>query len=188
METEVWKDIPWYEWLYTVSNTGSVKSLRYRKKHIEWIINWGIDWPWYRFVFLSKNSISKRYHIHRLVALAFINNVYNKPCINHIDWIKINNDISNLEWCTYSENHKHAHDNWLMDNNSFKKNHPHKWKFWADHNKSVSVWQYAKDWILIRIWWGMSEAERWTHIDQASISRVCRWEKITAGWFIWKYS
>ncbi len=78
----------------------------------------------YNTVNLWKNNKPICYAIHRLVALAFIPNPENKPCVNHIDYNKMNNNVDNLEWCTYSENLRHAIDNNLItyykgENSSF---------------------------------------------------------------------
>lgn len=70
----------------------------------------------YELVHLRKNNKRKASTIHRLVALAFIPNPENKPCVNHINGIKIDNRIENLEWVTLSENMKHAVKNGLLDN------------------------------------------------------------------------
>lgn len=69
----------------------------------------------YQFVCLRKNGNSKKFSVHRLVAEAFIPNPQNLPCVNHIDGNKQNNSVENLEWCTYSENLKHAIDIGLVE-------------------------------------------------------------------------
>lgn len=62
------------------------------------------------------NRKQKICKIHRLVAEAFIPNPDNKPCVNHIDGNKLNNKVSNLEWCTVQENTVHAYRNKLERN------------------------------------------------------------------------
>lgn len=75
----------------------------------------------YLQVTLSVNKSPIRIKIHRLVALLFVPNPNNYPIINHIDGNKLNNHFSNLEWCTYEHNNKHARDNLL--NNISLNNH-----------------------------------------------------------------
>lgn len=62
----------------------------------------------YKLVCLTVNKVRKNKYIHRLMAEHFIDNPDNKPLVNHIDGNKSNNTISNLEWCTLSENMQHA--------------------------------------------------------------------------------
>jgi hypothetical protein len=62
----------------------------------------------YKTVILQENGYRKDFTVHRLVALAFIPNPDNRPCVNHIDGDKSNNCVSNLEWVTEKENAYHA--------------------------------------------------------------------------------
>jgi hypothetical protein len=109
---ELFRDIKGYEGLYQISNLGNVKSFKP-------VSNGRILRPVYRkgyaTITLRKNGVSKVCSIHRLLAEAFIDNPDNKPCVNHIDGNKANNDLSNLEWCTHLENMRHAFNTGLVE-------------------------------------------------------------------------
>ena len=115
LDGEIWKNIKGYEKIYMISNFGRVKSLfrtAYHPKSGNIILKGNIlsintAGP-YKSVELSKNSIPSQNLIHRLVAIHFIPNPKNKSQVNHINGIKKDNDISNLEWVTPSENSIHA--------------------------------------------------------------------------------
>lgn len=102
---ESWKDIEGYEGLYQVSNKGNVKSLVDNNGvSIEKILKPFIGSNGYLQVILYKNKTSKIYAVHRLVANAFLPNPTNLPCVNHKDENVENNNVENLEWCTYKDN------------------------------------------------------------------------------------
>ena len=139
MENEVWEDIPYYEDKYQISNFGRVKSLERKYKKFdskmnkeylytqkERILKPRIDKKGYVHYALNKNGIAKEYKAHRLVALVFIPNPYNKKQINHKDLNKQNNCVDNLEWCTNGENQKHSYKNNPSRKNFFRDNNPRK--------------------------------------------------------------
>ena len=104
---EIWKDIKGYEGRYQISNFGRVKSLIYSKEKIMNIYNFrrdGEKGKGYWRVRLIKNSSYKYFFVHRLVAEAFIPNPNNYATVNHINGIKTDNRIDNLEWCSLKEN------------------------------------------------------------------------------------
>lgn len=181
---EIWKDIPWYEWLYQVSNLWNVKSLErykqnYSKKQLvkEKIKNIFDNWKWYKIVSLYKNNKSELLYIHRLVISAFLQNSENKKQVNHKDWDKSNNKLENLEWCSCQENQKHKIKVlWYK--------HPK----WWNSKLSVPINQYSLNWDFIKTWPWIREAERWLWYHKATnIYRVCKWEYKQCLWFIWKY-
>lgn len=116
-QNEVWKDIPHYEGLYQVSNLGRVKALpRERVNHTggKWIqpeqlMSISIDDDGYQKLSLTTiNHKRKTERVHRLVALAFIDNPEGKPEVNHINCIRSDNRVENLEWVTHEENNQYV--------------------------------------------------------------------------------
>ena len=127
---EIWKDIPSYEGYYQVSTLGNFRSL---PRQIKYKNNGTRNYPSkslktettkdnYQRIVLMKNGVKNRYMCHRLIAITFIPNLENKPFINHIDGNKSNNVVTNLEWCTASENMTHADITGLR--NMFEHHHP----------------------------------------------------------------
>lgn len=125
-----WMIISDYEGYYQISATGAIRSLDRTVKRgrgglvvikaKDMIIQ--VDENGYNYVKLNKLGKSKSFKIHVLVAKAFISNPLNKPFVNHKDGNKNNNNVNNLEWCTQSENEKHAHKTGLKNHKG--ENHP----------------------------------------------------------------
>lgn len=125
----IWGDVVGYEGIYEVSNNGLVRSLDktivnslgrkrlYKGRTIKPFI----DKDGYEIVTLSHKGIKKKFKVHRLVAFAFIQNLEEKPEVNHKDGNKRNNHYDNLEWSTGKENTNHAFKTGL--NNNKRENH-----------------------------------------------------------------
>jgi len=122
MEGEIWRPVYGYEGLYEVSNFGKVRSVN------RWVPNGkggtislnsvalrpSVNTFGYFMVNLCKCGKTNTRLVHRLVASSFLKNEHGKKIVNHIDGNKKNNYVSNLEWCTASENTKHAYSIGLM--------------------------------------------------------------------------
>jgi hypothetical protein len=98
-----------------INNNGNVRNYKTKKLRKNQISKSG-----YEYLGFQINGKFKCFRIHRLVGLYFIDNIENKPFINHKDGNKLNNHYSNLEWCSHKENINHAINAGLMD--SFVKN------------------------------------------------------------------
>ena len=110
------KDIEGYEKLYAITSFGRVWS--YPKQHGTrfWNGRWmklRVESNGYQRVQLSKKNLRIKYSIHRLVAKAFITNPLGKDQVNHINGVKTDNNVENLEWMNASEQMIHAIDNGL---------------------------------------------------------------------------
>lgn len=173
---EIWKDIPWYEWIYQASNLWRIKSLNFHRSKSERIMKLWKHPDWYLTIRL-RYTIKKLYLVHRLVAIVFLDNINSKPEVNHKNWIKADNMVENLEWCTREENMTHANNilwRWA------------KWKFWKYSNSSKKVVQIYND-EIINIWWSIIDAEKSLWLSHWNISRCCKWKRKTTWWYSWKY-
>jgi hypothetical protein len=111
--TEQWKPILGFEGFYEISSQGRVRSVdriihdRLRDRLLKGkIIVAGLDSKHlgYKHCTLYKEGKAVTIKVHRLVAQAFIPNPNNYPIINHKDYNPSNNNVENLEWCTYKYN------------------------------------------------------------------------------------
>ena len=107
------KDVEGFEGLYKVSPDGEVYSYAKIKGHHKGKILKPQNGSYYLVVNLHKNGVQKQYFIHKLVALAYIDNPLEYTIVNHIDGNKLNNKVTNLEWCNQSMNQQHAVDTGL---------------------------------------------------------------------------
>lgn len=98
---EVWKDIVGYEGYYKISNLGRIVNAKGVERKI---YTKGI----YHIVQLCKDGARETCKLHRLLVKTFIDNPFDKPCVNHINGNKKDNSLDNLEWCTHRENSVHA--------------------------------------------------------------------------------
>lgn len=103
----LWRDVVGYEQYFAVSSDGQIYSKRSSKVLKTRISSTG--YVSFTTRLDGRNSKSVMFRVHRLVAEAFIPNDHNKPFVNHIDGVKTNNNVDNLEWVTHSENLLHAH-------------------------------------------------------------------------------
>lgn len=174
--TEIWKDIPGYEGLYQVSNLGRVKSLERTKNGINGcikiqneIILKTRNSRGYRRISLGSKASRKDYQVHQLVAKTFIPNAGDRTEINHKNGNKSDNSISNLEWCTRSENCLHMFSSLGITRKSISK----------------CVAKVSIDGFLINAYNSIAEAAKENGLDSRRISDCMNGVLSSYAGFLW---
>ena len=149
---------------YSVSTEGEV-----RKDTTNYILSQSSQQD-YKFVGLIINGKQKRMRVHRMVALAFIDNPDNKPYVNHINGNRSDNNVENLEWVTPSENTQHA-----VNTGLFKS------------GRTRAVIQYNLNGEQMATFESATEAARQTGGSQSKITMCCRRQRDSANDYQWRY-
>jgi hypothetical protein len=173
---EIYKRIEGFEHNYMVSNYGNVKTLGNGKStcplyNSERQLTKRKKSNGYLQVKLFKDGKRNHIGIHRLVAFAFLPNDENKKEVNHKDCNKENNNVSNLEWCTSSENKLHYSRN---------VGYP------LPNKKKVVQLSISNE--IIKIHNSIQDAQRDTGADRASIRNVCNFTQKTAKGYKWQWA
>lgn len=163
---EIWKDVVGFERMYKISNFGRVKSIRLGK---EKILKQGKDGHGYLHVNLCGAGVNKVIKIHRLVAIAFLQNPLNLPTVNHKNENKEDNSVENLEWMSYSDNNNYGNRN--------KK---------ASEKMSLKVVQILNG-VEINIFPSLMYVKRELGFDASHISKCCLGKRKSANGYQWRY-
>lgn len=108
---EIWKRIPNYS-KYEASNLGRIKTFNWKNKGIERVMKPALD-PngYYRTVLIRDDGKYTTVKVHRIICQTFLDNPENKPAVNHKNFVRSDNRLENLEWCTFKENTIHSFEN-----------------------------------------------------------------------------
>ena len=201
---EIWKPVVGYEGLYEVSNLGNVRSLdkitadgrRIKGKILKTQINNSSGG--YKQAHLYNKDGVKTFKVSRLVAIAFIPNPENKPCVDHINtnrtddtvWLNedgsINYEKTNLRWVTPKEN---SNNPLTLSHFSRGNKHPKAGlgKFGKLNGHSRPIMQYTKEGVFIREWECSLQIQRELGIWGSNITKCCKGGYKSTGGYIWKY-
>lgn len=170
---EQWKTIKDFD-NYEISTLGNIRTKEYcddrNHKRTSKLLKKRINNSGYEYVFLSNNNVKhKTLTIHRLVAKTFMEDYSKDLQVNHINGIKTDNRLENLEMVTPQEN--------VLK----------RYEIGIDGNNYKSVEQYDMNDNYIRTYKSSYEAQDFTGINRTSIGACCRGERLSAGGYKWKF-
>ena len=187
---EIWKDVDDYYGILQVSNMGQVRTLDHyvkhkrpgSKKHIKSKVHkLLIGNSGYAYFMLTLNGHTKHLQIHRLVAKAFIPNPENKPQVNHINADKLDNRVENLEWCTPSENMRHAYATGRIPLDKIGKKG-------NLNNSAKAVDVYTLEGVFINHFDTMKDAAQAYNIPLSGVCNCCTGYSKTCHGMVFRYS
>lgn len=159
-----------FDGYYEISNLGNIKNTK------TWTGNMYIEKERKLKPTIYKNGYKnivlkgKHFSIHRLVAKTFIPNPNNYPVVNHIDGNKLNNNVDNLEWCTYSHNEIEAYRIGIKNPKPTK-----------------SIVQYDLNGNFVKEWKNLSEIKRELGYSTGTLHEACSGKRKTAYKSIWNF-
>ena len=172
-----WAPLTWINPKYEVSSIGLIRSTM--KGRVRLIRPTPDKDGYLRISLICSEGKPRNFAVHRLVLQAFSGIVGDQ--VNHKDGDKRNNVISNLEWCTGSENVTHA---FRVLNRAHPR--PNVGKFGAANPRHTPVAQYRVDGALVKIWESLADAAR-QGFNRQCIGGVCNGRRKTHKGFIWQY-
>lgn len=139
-KNESWKEVEGYE-RYEVSDFGNVrkKNGKWSKREGDYLNLKPSENKGYKYVTLYKHRIPKQFYIHRLVMTTFSSNTENKPHVNHLNGVRGDNRLINLEYATVAENLKHSYRTLNRTPPMLGKKHSEKAKEKMMENKTDSI-------------------------------------------------
>lgn len=178
---EEWRDVAGYEGLYQVSNLGKIKMIKRGRNKI--LIGRKRGKGYISVTLTKKGCPNKDYYVHRLVAAAFIPNPLNLPQINHINFNKADNSVSNLEWCDNKYNAEHR----ATKGFSIPKKQKRYQKRLRTTRQLKPIFQYSLDGQFIKKWSSLSQIQKELGIWHSNIADCCKGISKYSHGFVWSY-
>ena len=191
---EIWLDVKGYEGFYQISNLGRVRSvdrfipIKFKNGNVilrfypSKFLKSFHDKDGYVIYDLIKDKKRIHFRFHRLLAEHFIPNPENKPEVNHINGIKDDNRLENLEWCTKSGNMKHMYNVLGFKGSNYGKHltAEHKERIAKHHRKKVLCVELNREFNSNK------EAVEWLGLGDTAVTDAIR-RNHKAGGYHWKY-